>query len=122
VGALTDKERGNIKAMLNFDALGSGSGTRVFGSDELTELIKVTEGEAGVEIAVTDAMSGGTSDFASFQNAGVPYLMFYGDDLTRIHSGRDTIEFVQPELLESAVAAAMTFLQSPEFAEFVESE
>ena len=36
VGALTDKERGNIKAMLNFDALGSGSGTRVFGSNELT--------------------------------------------------------------------------------------
>ena len=48
--------------------------------------------------------------------------MFYGDDLTRIHSDRDTIGFVQPDLLESAVAAAVTLLQSPEFAEVVNLE
>ena len=122
VESLTDKERGKIKAMLNFDALGTGSGASVFGSSDLTELIKATEGEAGAKIAVTRGIRGGTSDFASFQNSGVPFLMFYGDDLTRIHSDRDAIEFVQPELLESAVVAAVTLLQSPEFAEFVESQ
>jgi hypothetical protein len=78
--------------------------------------------EAGEGVAVTRGISGGTSGFASFQNSGVPFLMFYGDDLTRIHSDRDTIEFVQPELLESAVSAAVTLIQSPQFAEFVDLE
>ena len=48
--------------------------------------------------------------------------MFYGDDLTRIQSDCDTIEFVQPELLESAVSAAVISIQSLKFAEFVDSE
>ena len=48
--------------------------------------------------------------------------MFYGDDLTRIHSDRDTIEFVQPELLELAVSAAVALIQSLKFAEFVNLE
>jgi hypothetical protein len=52
----------------------------------------------------------------------VPFLMFYGDDLIRIHSDRDTIEFVQLELLESAVSATVTLIQSPKFAEFVDLE
>ena len=87
--------------ILNFDALGSGSGSSVFGISELTDLIKATQMEVGEEVAVTRGISGGTSDFASFQNSGVPFLVLYGDDLTRIHSDRDTIEFVQSELLES---------------------
>ena len=108
VESLTDNELENTKVMLNFDALGSGSGPSVFGSPELTELVTTVGGQAGAEIAVTRGISGGSSDFASFQNVGVPFLMFYGDDLTRIHSDRDTIEFVQPELLESAVSAAVS--------------
>ena len=63
---------------------------------ELTDLINATQSEAGEEVAFTRGISG---DFASFQNSVVPFLMFYGDDLTQIHSDRDTIEFVQPELL-----------------------
>ena len=55
--------------------------------------------ETGEEVAVTRGISGGTRDFASFQNSGLPFLILYGDDLTRIHSDRDTIESVQPELL-----------------------
>ena len=85
--------------ILNFDALGSGSGSSVFGISELTDLIKATQSETGEEVAVTRGISGGTSDFASFQNSGVLFLVLYGDDLTRIHSDRDTIESVQPELL-----------------------
>ena len=88
----------------------------------MTDLIKATQMEAGEGVAVTRGISGGTSGFASFQNSGVPFLMFYGDDLTRIHSDRDTIEFVQPELLESAVSATVTLIQSPQFAEFVDLE
>jgi len=119
---LLNRDLEKIKVKLNFDALGSGSGSSVFGSSELTVLFKTTQSEAGEEVAVTRGISGGTSDFTSLQNAGVPFLMFYGDDLTRIHSDRDTIEFVQPELLELAVSAAVALIQSLKFAEFVNLE
>ena len=97
--SLTDRELEKVKVMLNFDALGSGQGSSVFGSSELTDLIKATQSETGEEVAVNRGISGATSDFASFQNSGLPFLILYGDDLTRIHSDRDTIEFVRLELL-----------------------
>ena len=97
--SLTDRELEKVKMMLNFDALGSGSGSSVFGTSELTDLIEATQSETGEEVAVNRGISGATRDFASFQNSGLPFLILYGDDLTRIHSDRDTIESVQPELL-----------------------
>jgi len=45
--------------------------------------------------------------------------MFYGDNLSCIHSEADTIEFVVPELLGGAAVSATALLQSPGFADFV---
>ena len=64
--SLTDRELEKVKVMLNFDALGSGSGSSVFGTSELTDLIEATQSETGEEVAVTRGIRGGTSDFASF--------------------------------------------------------
>ena len=66
-------------------------------------------------------MRGGTSDFAVFREAGVLFVMFFGDDASRIHTELDTVEFVQPEMLGGAAAAAAALLQSPEFAELIEN-
>ena len=72
-------------------------------------------------MAVTLGLRGGSSDFASFREAGVPYLMFFGDDVSRIHTGRDTLEFVQAEMLGGAAAVAAALLQSQEFADLIAS-
>jgi hypothetical protein len=48
--------------------------------------------------------------------------MFFGDDVTRIHTERDTLEFVQPEMLGGAAAIAAALLQSPEFAELIANQ
>ena len=69
-------------------------------------------------VALTQGLSGGRSDFASFREVDVPYVMFFGD-ASRIHTDQDTIEFVQPEMLGGAAATAAALLQSPEFAELV---
>lgn len=119
VDSLTEQELANTKAMLNFDALGTGSGVSIFGAPDLTEMMAGAGKEIGIDIAVTRGLSGGTSDYASFENVGVPHLMFFGDDPTRIHSELDTLEFVQPEMLGGAVASTLALLQSPEFADFV---
>ena len=119
VQSLSEAELNKTKAMLNFDALGSGNGVSVFGNRDLTGLASESGEAVGVDVAVTRSISGGSSDFASFQAAGVPFLMVYADDFSRIHSELDTIEFVQPELLKGATAFAGALLQSNQFAELI---
>ena len=122
VQSLSDEELANTKAMLNFDALGSGTGVSIFGNRDFTELATALGGETGVDVAVTRGLSGGSSDFASFRDAGVPFLMFFSDDFSRIHTERDTIEFVRPELLAGAAVIATALLQSEGFAALITAE
>ena len=70
---------------------------------------------------VTPGLRRGSSDFGSFRETGVPYLMFFGDDVSRIHTERDTLEFVQAEMLGGAAAVAAALLQSQEFADLIAS-
>lgn len=122
VQSLSDDELDQIKVMLNLDAVGSGTGVSVFGAGDFTGLASEIGSGIGVDVAVTRGISGGSSDFASFQAAGVPFLMLYGDDFSRIHSDLDTLEFVRPELLGEVMAITMALLRSEGFAELVNTE
>ena len=121
VESLSENELENTKAMLNFDALGTGSGVSVFGDGDITALVSDIGDQVNVDVAVTLGFRGGSSDFASFREEGVPYLMFFGDDVSRIHTERDTLEFVQAEMLGGAAAVAAALLQSQEFADLIAS-
>ena len=121
VQELSSAELENTKLMLNFDALSTGSGVTIFGDGAFTDLINEKGSEVGVDVRVSRRMRGGTSDFAVFREADVPFVMFFGDDASRIHTELDTVEFVQPEMLGGAAAAAAALLQSPEFAELIEN-
>ena len=121
VESLSENELENTKAMLNFDALGTGSGVSVFGDGDITALVSDIGDQVNVDVAVTLGLRGGSSDFASFREAGVPYLMFFGDDVSRIHTERDTLEFVQAEMLGGAAAVAAALLRSQEFADLIAS-
>ena len=122
VQSLSDEELDRTKAMFNFDALGSGTGVTVFGDRDFTELATALGVEIGVDIAVTRGIRTGSSDHATFQAAGVPFLMFYSDDFSRIHTEHDTTEFVRPELLGGAAAVAVALLRSEDFARLINSE
>ena len=119
VDTLNQEELDRIKIMLNFDAVGAGTGVSVFGDRELTALAAAVGDEIGEQIAVTLGISGGSSDFAPFQAAGVPFMMFFGDDFSRIHSASDTIQFVQPEIVNGAAEIAAALLQSEEFGKLI---
>ena len=82
-------------------------------------MVSAIGSDIGIDVAVIRGLRGSTSDFASFREAGVPYLMFSGDDGSRIHTNQDTIEFVQPEMLGGAAAAAAELLRSKEFATWI---
>jgi aminopeptidase YwaD len=122
VQSLSEEELANTKAMLNFDALATGSGVEVFGDEDITAMVSAIGSDIGIDVAVTRGLTGSTSDFAIFREAGVPYMMFSGDDGSRIHTELDTIEFVQPEMLGGAAAAAVALLKSEEFAAWITNQ
>ena len=112
VDSLSTDEREDIVAMLNFDALGTGDVTGVFGSFDLTGRV-VDYGRAnGIEVERRFDLGSGSSDHAPFAAAGIPAIFFLADDFSRINSPRDTIEFVQPELMGTSAALAIGLLDS----------
>ncbi|MQF94426.1 MAG: M28 family peptidase, partial [SAR202 cluster bacterium] len=118
VGSLTEDELSRTKAMFNMDAVGSGDGASMFGDEVLAGLVDEVVQEIGVTVTVRPGLSGGSSDYASFQTAGMPFLMFFGDDFSRIHTDRDRLEFVQPELLRDVTDATVALMQSRAFDEW----
>ena len=92
VRALSQDERDEIKAMINLDVVGTGEGLRITGDSWLTSHVSETADREGITISVRDGMRGGSSDHASFREAGIPVIFFFGDDNSRIHTPEDTLE------------------------------
>ncbi len=120
IESLTQAELRRTKAMLNFDAVGTGPRLGILGNQEFTDLALDFGDSVGVDVQVSPGIRGGSSDHAPFAEAGVPVLMFFSSDFSRIHTPADnTLDFIEPELLGSAVRVASALLQSAEFAEAV---
>lgn len=115
VDSLTEDEKDGIIAMFNFDALGSGRQAGVLGDLALTALAIEKAGEEEISVQAGRGLQGGGSDHMSFAQEGIPVLMFYGPDFSRIHTSSDTLEFVKPSLLGDAAQMALAILRSPDF-------
>ena len=117
VSALGDAELDRVKAMMNLDTVGTGAWLGVAGNDEWMALaLEMAEG-LGVEARISPLPPGASSDHKSFEDAGVPVLIIYASDVSRIHTPNDSLEFVQPEALGSTFLIAKALLQSPDFAQ-----
>ena len=114
VDSLTEDEKDGIIAMFNFDALGSGRQAGVLGDVELAALAIEKAGEEGISVRAGRGLQGSGSDHMSFAQEGIPALMFYGPDFSRIHTSSDTLEFVEPSLLTDAAQLALAVLRSPD--------
>ena len=112
VDSLTMEERDSIVAMLNFDVVGTGEYAEVIGDDDLVEAAIAHGAAIGVEVRRGVPLDGASSDHTPFRVVGIPVAFFLADDLTRINSPDDTIEFVRPELLGIASAIGMGVLDS----------
>jgi len=76
VDLLTENEKTDIKAILNFDVLGTGSGVSEFGSPDLTALLAEPGKDTGIVVSVCRGLGGGSSDFADIQNVVISHLVF----------------------------------------------
>ena len=110
VDSLTDAEREATLAMLNFDVPGSGDAVELEGSLDLIRQVLGYGRENGIEVKVGTPLQGASSDHATFIEAGIPAVMFLADDLSRLHTPEDRIEFVRPELMGAAAVLGIGLL------------
>lgn len=113
--SLSEGEKNNIVAMLNFDALASGERVTILGSESLTELGEKLAEELGIAVSRRRGLRGGGSDHATFAREGIPVLMFTSPDFSRLHTPNDTLEFVEPRLLGDSARLALALLESEDF-------
>jgi aminopeptidase YwaD len=112
VGSLGQEERESIVAMLNFDVPGSGEFPEVIGSRDLVDEALAHGAANGIEVHRGVPLEGASSDHAPFRDVGIPTAFFLADDLERINSTADTLEFVRPELLGISAFLGLGVLDS----------
>lgn len=115
IDSLTEEEAARIAAMLNFDALASGVEVRILGASRLTTMGIELGKSLDIRVTQSAGTRGSSSDHATFNQAGIPAIMFTAPDFSRIHTPDDTLEFVQPGLLGDSARLALAMLQSPQF-------
>lgn len=104
---LTDAELRDIEAMLNFDAMGAGKAS-ILGDGALVNAALGIAAANGLIVSESDGLGG--SDHASFRDAGVPALFFFGDDYSRINSPADELRFVDASIMGAHMAVALRLL------------
>jgi aminopeptidase YwaD len=111
VDSLSDEELGQLVAMLNFDALGSGTSLGVSGDPDLTDIVVEQGRQQGIDVEVSPGLPGSSSDHASFASVGIPVIMFFSNDSSRIHTPKDTLEFINPDLPGRSATLGLDLLE-----------
>jgi aminopeptidase YwaD len=112
VDTLSPDEVAEIVAMLNFDVPGSGEIVQVIGSFDLANKALAYADANDIAVMRGSPLEGAGSDHQPFKNVEIPYLFFLADDLSRINSPADSIEFVKPELMGAAAALGLGLLDA----------
>ena len=110
VAQLTEEERAEIIAMINFDVPGSGLTLESWGDPGLTAAATAIAEDRGITFWESLARGRSNSDHRPFDEAGVPVIIVTADDISRINSPRDTLEFVDPQLVAWAAELGVGLL------------
>ncbi len=110
VDELSEDEREEISAMLNFDAMGKGAAS-MEGSTALADIAVEFAEENGIVLDRSPVTEGFGSDHASFLAVDIPALFFFGDDFSIINSPDDVLEEVDPSIMGAHMAVALGMLQ-----------
>ena len=98
--------------MLNFDSVGSGNRLNIIGAQRLVDITLDLAREDSIEARDLQEFRFGTSDHASFQAADIPAIFFSTDDLSRIHTPQDTLEFIQEERLQEVAELGIALVEA----------
>ncbi len=101
--------------MLNFDVVGSGPRLEAVGPQTLQNQALSIADDPEVEAQPGTLPPGAASDHVPFQDKGIPALLLFGPDISRIHTPEDVLEFINPELLGGAYLISLAILESDQF-------
>ena len=109
-GELSQGEVDRIEAMINLDVVATGD-LKVFGDFFTTIYARDVAEKYGVGLTITEPFQGASSDYAGFDERGVPYIMLYADELDYINHPSDTVEHVEAEPLGGTVAIVLGVIE-----------
>lgn len=109
---LSPEELEEIYLMINLDSVGSGNQLRLSGDRWVTNHLVETATREGLSLNSTSGSARGGSDHIPFREAWVPIVYFQANDLSRINSPADTMEYVNPALLGDATALVLDLLEN----------
>ena len=103
VSTLTDEERSNMRAMLNFDMLAVGQGWPLLGSQDMLDIAVVQAEALGLNYRLSNELPGNVgSDHANFARAGIPTLFVNCFCDNNWHTGADRVEAIEPSRIKEA--------------------
>ena len=103
---------GSVLAMINLDDVGSGERAIIAGEPAFQLEVLRLGTELGVTITPGREPEGLISDHVVFQSVEIPFVFFFGDDLSRVNTTEDTLEFVDSGLLGDVVNLAIALIRS----------
>ena len=110
VDNLSEEERENVIAMLNFDAMGKGNASVVGSADLVGKAIQYADANS-IELNSSGEPAGLGSDHAPFLAVDIPALFFFGDDFSIINSPDDVLEEVEPKVMGANMAVGLSLLE-----------
>ena len=99
VEQLTEDEREEIIAMINFDVTGSGITLMGWGHPDLTGPAAAIAVTGGIPFDELPPRTMFGSDHVPFHDANIPVIILRADDVSRINSPRDPLDFVDSQLI-----------------------
>ncbi len=104
-------DRARIRAMLNFDMLGGGSGPLLLGGDGATALkARASAKELGITAQNFSLSGNAGSDHESFARENID-TVFFLRDYNLLHTPQDTIDQVKQEYLAESGKVALRLMQ-----------
>ena len=110
-GELSQAEVDRIEVMINLDVVATGD-LKVFGDFFTIVNARDVAEKYGIGLTVTEPFQGASSDYAGFDERGVPYVMFYADNLDYINHPSDTVEHVEAEPLGGTVVTVLGLIEA----------
>lgn len=110
-GELSQAEVDRIEVMINLDVVATGD-LKIFGDFFTMVYARDVAEKYGVGLTTTEPFRGASSDYAGFDERGVPYVMFYADNLDYINHPSDTVEHVEAEPLGGTVVTVLGLIEA----------
>ena len=111
VASLSDEELNAIRAMLNIDVVGVSVPLGLIGNADLVDIARIQAQQFAVDSEQSTLPENAGSDHLSFQDEGVPVIMFTRPD-PLIHTSQDALDRIVEERLFEAAQVAYGTLEA----------